>query len=74
MKPDSSKPNSTTPDRTDAALVREIETLLATPAYFRDVLVLAKDQPYRTILRAWSDVRTRLDLERDELGRYWIKR
>ena len=46
---------------------------LAAP-YFRDVLALAADKPYREILRAWSDIRERLELERDELGRYWIKR
>ncbi len=58
----------------DAILVSSIEKLLASPSYFRDVLILAKDQPYRDVLRAWSDIRKRLELDRDEHGRYWIKR
>lgn len=57
----------------DAKLVADIERLLAEPAYFRDVLAMAKDKPYRDVLRAWADVRSRLTLDRDELGRYWIK-
>lgn len=60
--------------KADARLVSEIERLLAEPAYFRDVLAMARDKPYRDVLRAWADVRNRLALDRDELGRYWIKR
>lgn len=58
----------------DPSLVADIERHLAEPTYFRDVLARARDCPYREVLRAWADVRTRLHLERDELGRYWIKK
>jgi hypothetical protein len=30
-----------------------------------------RDQKYRAVLLAWSDIRTRHALERDEHGRYW---
>ena len=57
----------------DAALVRKIEGLLRQPIYFRDVLASVRDHPYRAILYAWSDVRTRHALARDEFGRYWLE-
>ncbi len=58
----------------DRGLVADIERQLAEPTYFRDVLAMARSRPYRDVLRAWADVRGRLALDRDELGRYWIKR
>ena len=61
-------------DATDAELVAKIEDLLRQPIFFRDVLAAARNQPYRSILRAWSQVRTRHALARDELGRYWLEK
>lgn len=60
-------------DAVDAGLVAKIEGLLRQPIYFRDVLAAARSQPYRAILSAWSDIRTRHTLARDELGRYWLE-
>jgi hypothetical protein len=60
--------------KADAALVTRIEGLLQHPIYFRDVLVEASDQPYRAILLAWSDIRSRQELARDEFGRYWSEK
>lgn len=57
---------------TDGELVRGIEQLLAQPVFFRDVLARFSGSEYRAILRAWSDIRSRLELSRDEAGRYWI--
>jgi hypothetical protein len=56
----------------DQDLVRGLEQLLKQPVFFKDVLVRFSGNEYREILRAWSDVRSRLELSRDELGRYWI--
>jgi hypothetical protein len=61
-------------EATDAALVAEIEGLLRKPVYFRDVLAAVAHHPYRAILRAWSDIRTRHALSRDEFGRYWLEK
>jgi hypothetical protein len=58
---------------TDAGLVKKIEECLRQPVFFRDLLAAFRDQPYRAILRAWSEVRTSHALERDERGRYWLK-
>jgi hypothetical protein len=58
----------------DAALVARIEELLRQPVYFRDVLAAVRDQPYRAVLCAWSDIRTRNALARDEFGRYWLEK
>jgi hypothetical protein len=58
--------------RVDEDLVRSLEQLLKQPVFFKDVLVRCSGKRYREILRAWSDVRSRLELSRDELGRYWI--
>lgn len=55
----------------DQSLVQSIELLLERPVYFRDVLSAHDDWPYRAILRAWSDVRTKHELRRDDYGRYW---
>ncbi len=57
--------------RADPALVKKIEACLLEPVYFRDILDATRDHPYRAVLRAWSDIRTRHRLERDERGRYW---
>jgi hypothetical protein len=57
----------------DTELVKQIEKFLRHPVYFRDLLAAFRDQPYRAILRAWSEVRTSHALERDERGRYWLK-
>ena len=53
-------------------LQQAIELLLTKPVYFRDILEALSGQPYRTILQAWSVVRTSHDLDRDEQGRYVI--
>jgi len=60
-------------DRTpaDPALVQRIEHCLREPVYFRDILDATRDQKYRAVLLAWSDIRSRHALERDEYGRYW---
>jgi hypothetical protein len=58
---------------TDAKIVRTIEEALTRPVYFRDIIEATKSQSYRAVLCAWSDVRSRLTLERDEFGRYWRK-
>ena len=58
----------------DAELVAKIEALLRQPIFFRDILAAVRSQPYRAILRAWSQVRTRHALARDELGRYWLEK
>jgi hypothetical protein len=55
----------------DPALVQKIEQCLREPVYFRDILDATRDQKYRAVLLAWSDIRTRHALERDEYGRYW---
>lgn len=57
---------------TDPKIVRTIEEALRKPVYFRDIVEATKDQSYRAVLCAWSDVRSRLTLERDEFGRYWV--
>ena len=59
---------------TDARLVAKIAGLLRQPMFFRDVLVAARDHPYRAILRAWSEIRTSHALARDEFGRYWLEK
>jgi hypothetical protein len=56
----------------NADLVRGIEQLLAEPIFFKDVLARFSANEYRSILRAWSDIRSRLQLSRDESGRYWL--
>lgn len=53
-------------------LVRRIEAMLARPVHFNDVLEAAAEAPYRDVLRAWSEIRTRHELQRDELGRYLL--
>jgi hypothetical protein len=55
----------------DPALVCRIEECLREPVYFRDILEATRDRGYRAVLLAWSDIRSRLELERDERGRYW---
>jgi hypothetical protein len=57
---------------TDPKVIKVIEDALRKPVFFRDIVSATKDCPYRAVLLAWSDVRSRLTLERDELGRYWI--
>ena len=56
----------------DPNIVRTIENALRQPVFFRDIVAATKDAPYRAVLTAWSDVRSRLTLERDEHGRYWL--
>jgi hypothetical protein len=55
----------------DPALVERIEGYLRKPVYFRDILDATRDQKYRAVLLAWSEIRARHALERDEQGRYW---
>ena len=57
----------------DPNLVKTIEDALRKPVFFRDIVEATKDKPYRAMLIAWSDIRSRLTLERDEFGRYWTK-
>jgi hypothetical protein len=47
----------------DPALVMRIEACLREPVYFRDILDATRDQKYRAVLLAWSDIRTRHALE-----------
>jgi hypothetical protein len=56
----------------DARIVKIIEDALRKPVYFRDIVEATKEHRYRAVLLAWSDVRSRLKLDRDELGRYWV--
>jgi hypothetical protein len=56
----------------DPAIVKTIEDALHRPVFFRDIVDATKQHPYRMVLQAWSDIRSRLKLERDELGRYWV--
>lgn len=53
-------------------IVRRIEEVLAEPVYFREVLDATASYRYRDVLAAWSEVRTRHALQRDERGRYWL--
>ena len=55
----------------DPKIVKTIENALRKPVLFRDIVDATKDTPYRAMLLAWSDIRSRLTLERDEYGRYW---
>jgi hypothetical protein len=57
----------------DPKIVKTIENALRKPVFFRDIVDATKEAPYRALLLAWSDVRSRLTLERDEHGRYWVK-
>jgi hypothetical protein len=54
------------------ALVAKIETLLKRPVYFSELLDALREQSYRDVLKAWSAVRQRHQLDRDERGRYWL--
>jgi hypothetical protein len=56
----------------DAQLVRDIEVALSDPVFFKDVLARFSASDYRSLLQAWSDIRSRITLSRDEAGRYWI--
>jgi hypothetical protein len=58
----------------DNKIVKTIEDALRKPVFFRDIVEATKDFPYRAVLLAWSDIRARLTLERDEFGRYWVAR
>jgi hypothetical protein len=58
-------------EHADPTLVKRIEDCLREPIYFRDILDATRDEKYRAVLLAWSDIRTRCALERDEHGRYW---
>ena len=55
----------------DPKLVKTIEDCLRKPVFFHDIIQATQHCPYRNMLQAWGDVRTRLVLERDEHGRYW---
>jgi hypothetical protein len=60
------------PTPADPHIVKTIEDLLHRPVYFRDIVVATKQHPYRAVLQAWGDIRSRLSLARDEHGRYWV--
>ena len=51
-------------------LASRLEAILMDWVYFHEVLSALADQPYRAVLRAWSQVRERHDLTRDDQGRY----
>lgn len=51
-------------------LEQQIENLLTCPIYFRDVLDALPGVSYRSVLQAWSAIRSRRPLDRDEHGRY----
>ena len=55
-------------------LAARIETLLDAPTYFHQVIEALSDQSYRNMLAAWGELRSRRELDRDELGRYWTRR
>lgn len=55
----------------DPKLIKAIEDCLRKPIFFRDIIEATNNCPYRNVLQAWGDVRTRLNLKRDEHGRYW---
>ena len=55
-----------------AALVAQIETLLKRPVYFSELLDALREQSYRDVFKAWSAVRQRHQLDRDERGRYGL--
>jgi hypothetical protein len=57
----------------DREIVKTIEDALRQPVYFRDIVEATKQHRYRAVLGAWSDIRSRLTLQRDELGRYWVE-
>jgi hypothetical protein len=48
-----------------------IENCLRKPVYFREIIDATKQYRYRMVLQAWSEIRSRRALERDEYGRYW---
>lgn len=52
-------------------LTRIIEDMLDKPVYFRDILAATSEHPYRSILLVWGNIRERIPLNRDELGRYY---
>lgn len=58
----------------DPEIVRIIEEALRKPVFFRDIVAATRNHRYRSVLQAWSDVRTRLTLDRDEQGRYWTSK
>lgn len=52
-------------------LVERIRALLAErPRSFYEVLQLLEHEEYRDVLQAWGDLRARVTLEPDNLGRY----
>lgn len=54
-------------------LAARIEELLAQPTYFYQVIQALSDQTYRKTLVAWGELRENRALDRDELGRYWLR-
>ena len=56
----------------DQTLVAKIEARLTRPVYFKEVLDCGSAYAYRDILVAWSEVRERRGLQRDEFGRYFL--
>jgi hypothetical protein len=60
------------PAHVEEELVRRLTERLREPAYFSDLLRATRDRPYRAVLLAWSEIRSRHHLERDEHGRYWL--
>ena len=64
----------TDPASSATELVSRIEKVLAEPVYFRQVLDATAAYRYRDVLAAWSEVRSRHALQRDEHGRYCLPR
>jgi hypothetical protein len=53
-----------------ADFAKKIKEFLATgPQFFADVIEAFRDQPYRDLLLAWSEIREEKILQRDGEGR-----
>lgn len=59
----------------DLSLVSSIEAFIAEkPRYFSEIIVAyGKEHPYRELLLAWSDIREKNILKRDQEGHYLIE-
>ena len=51
-----------------------VAALRERPRHFMDLVRAHRDLPYRTLLLAWGVVRDREHLERDDEGRYFLRR
>ena len=54
-------------------LAKDMERLLRRePIFFADILRIYADLEYRDVLQGWSELRSTVDLQRDDEGRYLI--